>query len=72
MKITETLCQFIQHYLKLHWSSEQIVGHLLTGQFSFKSIYRWINSNLLKLDIVIILDRKVRDKNLKKQEVVSM
>lgn len=58
LTLTETLSQFIQHYLKLHWSPEQIVGRLLSNQVSFKSIYRWINSNLLKVNMFPYLRQK--------------
>ena len=58
LTLTKTLSKFIQHYLKLHWSPEQIVGRLLSNQVSFKSIYRWINSNLLKVNMLPYLRQK--------------
>jgi len=39
-KLNSRLINTITHYLKLHWSPEQIVGGLFQNQIYFKTIYR--------------------------------
>lgn len=46
-KLTSYLIHLIEEKLKLTWSPEQIIGRLLQGQLSFKTIYRWLYSGLL-------------------------
>ncbi|SCS68228.1 transposase [Staphylococcus caeli] len=48
----------IIHYLKQHWSLEQIVGCLFSGKLSFKTIYRWINRKLLNFNAITYLRQK--------------
>lgn len=50
-KITLELENTIIAKLKERWSPEQIVGRLLQGLISFKSIYNWIHKNVLQIDL---------------------
>ena len=63
------LGNIIKYYLKCHWSPEQIVGRLLQNQICFKTIYRWINSNMINFELISCLRQKEKDRNLKKLEV---
>lgn len=49
----------------MHWSPEQIVGRLFDGELSFKSIYRWINNNLLHFPALSFLRQKGKRQNPK-------
>ncbi|PTE68238.1 IS30 family transposase [Staphylococcus devriesei] len=55
---TSELGSIIKYYLKCHWSPEQIVGRLFQNQISFKTIYRWINLNILDFEITSYLRQK--------------
>ncbi|PNZ13305.1 IS30 family transposase [Staphylococcus simiae] len=57
-KLNIKLKDKIIHHLKLHWSPEQIVGRLLHNQVCFKTIYRWINSEMLNFDALPYLRQK--------------
>jgi IS30 family transposase len=46
-KYTPSLGTLIEEKLCATWSPEQIVGRLLEGQISFKTIYRWIYDKIL-------------------------
>ncbi|WP_421152027.1 IS30 family transposase, partial [Staphylococcus aureus] len=37
---------------------EQIVGRLLQNQICFKTIYRWINSNMINFELISCLRQK--------------
>jgi IS30 family transposase len=57
-KYTPSLGSLIEEKLRETWSPEQIVGRLLDGQISFKTIYRWIYKKILVVDIVNSLRQK--------------
>jgi len=46
-KKSAALIQYIQTYLRLTWSPEQITETILKGQISFKTIYRWLYDQTL-------------------------
>lgn len=50
-KRTLELETMIQLKLKQRWSPEQIVGRLLQGIVSFKTIYNWIHKKILPIDL---------------------
>lgn len=50
-KITNSLKSTIETHLNKSWSPEQIVGRLLNGILSFKTIYTWIYSEVLDVDL---------------------
>lgn len=50
-KITKELENTIVSKLEERWSPEQIVGRLLQGILSFKTIYNWIHKNVLQIDL---------------------
>ncbi|HAR4703794.1 TPA: IS30 family transposase, partial [Staphylococcus aureus] len=54
-RFTPELGNIIKYYLKCHWSPEQIVGRLLQNQICFKTIYRWINSNMINFELISCL-----------------
>ncbi|WP_317316042.1 IS30 family transposase [Peptostreptococcus russellii] len=51
LKITKELEEKIISKLEEKWSPEQIVGRLLKGSLSFKTIYNWIYKDVIKFDI---------------------
>lgn len=57
-KLTSHLIYLIEEKLKLTWSPEQIVGKLLQGQLSFKTIYRWLYNGLIAKGNLTILRHK--------------
>ncbi|HCY5886516.1 TPA: IS30-like element ISSau1 family transposase, partial [Staphylococcus aureus] len=57
-RFTPELGNIIKYYLKCHWSPEQIVGRLLQNQICFKTIYRWINSNMINFELISCLRQK--------------
>ncbi|SCT35196.1 transposase [Staphylococcus caeli] len=58
VKLNSEVVEKIIHYLKQHWSLEQIVGCLFSGKLSFKTIYRWINRKLLNFNAITYLRQK--------------
>lgn len=50
-KATYEILETIKEKLNSKWSPEQIVGCLYNGILSFKTIYNWIYSGIIKYDI---------------------
>ena len=62
-KYSEKLARVINEKLRLTWSPEQIVGRLLQGTLSFKTIYRWIyQGRLVKQDLTVLRHKGKRRK----------
>jgi IS30 family transposase len=57
-KWVQTLGQLIEEKLQETWSPEQIVGKLLQGHISVKTIYRWIYEGLVAKGNLILLRQK--------------
>lgn len=57
-KLTNSLADIIVKHLKMHWSPEQIVGRLFQNHLTFKTIYRWINNQLLNFELIPYLRQK--------------
>lgn len=57
-KYTPSLGALIEEKLRATWSPEQIVGGMLDGQISFKTIYRWINNKKLAVGTINLLRQK--------------
>lgn len=53
-KANPNLCHLIEDRLKASWSPEQIVGRLLSGKLSFKTIFRWLYSGILNVDLDVL------------------
>ena len=51
LKANKNLISLIESRLKKTWSPEQIVGRELNGKLSFKTIYNWIYSGTIKVDL---------------------
>lgn len=61
-KTTPELLELIQQKLQDTWSPEQIVGRLLSGKLCFKTIYRWIYSGILPVDLEVLRQKGKRRK----------
>lgn len=65
-KFTYKLGEFIKVRLNKSWSPEQIVGRYLKGILSFKTIYNWIYSKILSVELNVLRrkgkSRKPKDK----------
>lgn len=53
-KATKELLELIGEKLEATWSPEQIVGRLLTGILSVKTIYRWLYAGFLKVSLKVL------------------
>lgn len=51
LKACKNLISLIQNRLKKTWSPEQIIGRELKGKLAFKTIYNWIYSGIIKIEL---------------------
>lgn len=63
-KSTKEIICTIKEKLSLRWSSEQIAGTLYKGKLTFKTIYNWIYSGIIDIDI-LKLRRKGKSRSTK-------
>lgn len=61
-KTTPELLELIQQKLQDTGHPEQIVGRLLSGKLCFKTIYRWIYSGILPVDLEVLRQKGKRRK----------
>ena len=51
LKACKNLISLIQNRLKKTWSPEQIIGRELKDKLAFKTIYNWIYSGIIKIEL---------------------
>ena len=61
-KATHELIRLIEEKLEATWSPEQIVGRLLSGKLCVKTIYRWIYSGVLRVNLTVLRHKGKRRK----------
>ena len=66
-KLTQELVDLITEKLQLTWSPEQIVGRLLQGKLSFKTIYRWIYLGRIRVPLEALRHKGKRRKSSEKR-----
>ena len=60
LKANKNLISLIEGRLRKSWSPEQIVRRELKGKLAFKTIYNWIYSGTIKVDLTHLRRKKTR------------